>query len=197
MKVNLSQTRNLYHATTNSPAPVHYLLDRRMNQIPSVPQEIKLKIRLLKKKTYFYLQTCIPGWHNSVQSSIWPCQHQFQCLTYSNIKRLESGCIIWGKKQDLIGFAIGGWQGALSKKEITVTFFALEICLEVLEKIDLSRPCLRSSPWGVTVQDIRSDLLPINYIPVSSLMPLWLTTYNFAFNVVPFLEYVKPSIRPR
>ena len=135
MNVNLSQTRKSYHATTNSPAPVHYLVDRRMNQIPSVPQEIKLKIHPLKKKPCFCLQTCIPWWHNSVQSSIWPCQHQFQCLTYSNIKRLESGCIIWGKKHtlDLIAFAIGGWQGALSKNEITMTFFPLEICLEVLE----------------------------------------------------------------
>ena len=107
MKVNLSQTRNSYHATMNSPAPVHYLLDRRMNQIPSVPQEIKLKIRLLKKKTAFLL-TDSHTWVSQFSAVIYLAVSASVSMSDSNIKKLESRCIIWGKKHtlDLIAFAI-------------------------------------------------------------------------------------------
>ena len=68
----------------------------------------------------------------------------------------------------------------------TALILQLEICLKALNKIVLFCPCLRRSLGSnCSCKDVT----------VSSLTPTCLTTYNFAFNVIPFLKSVKPFIR--
>lgn len=70
----------------------------------------------------------------------------------------------------------------------------LEICLEVLEKIDPCRPCWRCFLGSSRSRYSVSALAKMLQFPPNTSC---LTTYIFAFNVKSFLESVKPSIHER